>query len=136
MNFQITIVKIKDTASANPFLRIAVRLLKYLISKGRVTIPTAISDETKAAICAYPAPASRRAAPNGKATKPGINVTDPATSERIIPEKPDSEPMIFEMASGVKMARVIPANIITESISGRSPENDFQALRRATLVFF
>lgn len=112
------------------------RLLKYLISRGRVTIPTAISEETKAAICAYPAPPSRSAAPNGKATKPGINAIEPAVSERRIPEKPDSEPISFEMVSGLKMARIIPANIITERISGIRPENDFQALKRAIFVFF
>lgn len=135
MNFQITIVKMKDTTSANIFLRIAVRLLKYLISMGKVTIPTAISDETNAAICAYPAPALRRAAPSGKATKPGISAIDPAINERIIPEKPDSEPMSIEMVSGLKTAKVIPANIITERISGIRFEKDFQALWRVILVF-
>jgi hypothetical protein len=129
-------VKTKDITSADAFLRIAIRLLKYLISRGRVTIPTAISEETKAAICAYPAPASRRAAPNGKATKPGINAIDPAVSERTTPKKPDWKPISFEMVSGLKAARVIPANIITERISGRRPEKDFQALRREIFVFF
>jgi hypothetical protein len=132
----MAIVKTKDIISADAFLRIAVRLLKYLISRGRVTIPTAISEETNAAICTYPAPASRRAEPNGKATKPGINEIDPAVSERITPEKPDSEPMSFEIVSGLRIASVIPANIITEKISGRRPEKDFQALRRAISVFF
>lgn len=112
------------------------RLLKYLISRGKVTIPTAISEETKAAICAYPAPPLRRAAPSGKATKPGISAIEPAVSERTIPEKPDSEPISIEMASGLKTAKVIPANIITDRISGRRPEKDLQALRRAIFVFF
>jgi hypothetical protein len=129
-------VKTKDITSADAFLRIAIRLLKYLISRGRVTTPTAISEETKAAICTYPAPASRRVAPSGKATKPGINAIDPAVSERTIPKKPDCEPISFETVSGLKIARVIPANIITERISGRRPEKDFQALRRAIFVFF
>jgi len=126
----------KDVTSASVFLMTAMRLLKYLISRGRVTIPTAISEETKAAICAYPAPPSRRAAPSGKATNPGINAMEPAVSERRIPEKPDSEPIRFDMVSGLKMARRIPANIITERISGIRPENDFQALKRAIFVFF
>jgi hypothetical protein len=61
---------------------------------------------------------------------------EPAVSERRIPEKPDSEPISFDMVSGLKMARRIPANIITERISGIRPENDFQALKRAIFVFF
>ena len=129
-------MKAKDTTSADAFLRIAIRLLKYLISRGKVTTPIAISEETKAAICAYPAPASRRAAPSGKATKPGINAMDPAVSESTTPKKPELEPISFETVSGLKIARVIPANIITERISGRRLEKDFQALRRAIFVFF
>lgn len=129
-------MKTKDITSADVFLIIAIRLLKYLISRGRVTNPTAISDETKAAICAYPAPSLRRVAPRGKATKPGIIAMDPAVSERTTPKKPELEPISFEIISGLKIARVIPANIITERISGRRPEKDFQALRRAIFVLF
>ncbi len=129
-------MKTKDITSADAFLRIAIRLLKYLISRGRVTTPTAIREETKAAICAYPAPASRRVAPSGKATKPGIIVMDPAVSERTTPKKPELEPISFDIISGLKIARVIPANIITERISGRIPEKDFQAFRRAIFVLF
>ncbi len=110
--------------------------LKYLISTGRVTTPTAISVETKAAIWAYPAPSLRRAAPRGKVIKLGIRVTDPATRAIATPDGPDSAPISLEIVSGLRIAREIPTNIIMERTSGSREEKDFQALRRAIFVLF
>ena len=135
MSFQITAVNRIVITRANAFLRIAVNLLKYLISIGRVTTPTAIRVETKAAIWGYPAPLWSRAAPREKVMKLGIRVIEPRARESITPKKPDFEPISFEMVSGLKTARIIPTNIIIERTSGSSPEKDFQALMRAFFVF-
>ena len=71
----------------------AIILLKYFISTGRETIPTAIIVDTKAATCIYPAPAFSKAPPRGNATKLGIATIDPITKAIIAPRTPDSAPI-------------------------------------------
>ena len=127
---------IKEKKNANIFRRIEIFLPKYLISTGSVIIPTIIRVETKVAICMYPAPFSKRRAAVGNATKPGIKVTEPIMAASITPNHPDSEPIILEIVSGLRIASRKPTNKITTRNSGRIFSNAFHAFFSAIFVFF
>lgn len=88
-NPPITIATTNEYKNARIFLIIVDFLPKYLISTGIVITPTIINDETKAAICIYPAPYSKRAFARGKATNPGISVIAPIKEAIITPNHPD-----------------------------------------------
>ncbi|MPN39610.1 hypothetical protein SDC9_187138 [bioreactor metagenome] len=88
-----------------------------------------------AAICIYPAPFFKRMAAVGKATKPGISVTDPIIAAKITPTQPDSDPIIFDIVSGLRIASKKPTNNITTRNSGRIFSNAFHAFLSAIFVF-
>ena len=89
------IATIKEKKNASIFLKMEIFLPKYLISTGKVIIPTIIRVDIKDAICIEPAPFSKRIAAVGKATNPGIKVTEPMIEAIIIPNQPDSAPIIL-----------------------------------------
>ncbi|MGE4274169.1 MAG: hypothetical protein AB7E31_15115 [Desulfitobacterium sp.] len=116
------------------FRFIAIDLLKYLISAGRVTIPTAMTVETKAATCIYPAPALSNAPPRGNAIKLGINVMDPIIKAKIAPKAPDSGPIMPVINFWSKTARVMPTNNMIEKALGNNLMNDDHAMRALFFV--
>ena len=91
-------------------------------------MPTDIMVDTKAATCAYPAPASIRVPPRGKAIKLGINVIEPMIKDITIPKIPDSEPMKLEIISGLIIAKEMPTNSIIDITLGNNLIKDAQAL--------
>ncbi len=122
-------------SQASKFRAIAARRPKYLISMGRVTTPTIIKDDTKAAICIVPAPLLRSSAAAGKAPNPGMRAIPPTTEAARMPKNPDRSPITRETISGLKTARTAATASRTVTSCGSMLSKAFAPFRMARFAF-